>query len=119
MPAYLVIKAKVTDPARFAPYAAQAAALLERFGGQYLVRGGSQQRLEGEDDGMRVVVSRFPDRAAALAFWRRPSRGSSEDRAAIRRRSPSSRASRSRVARDESSAPRSWRPMYRRWEPGS
>lgn len=72
MPAYLVIKAKVTDPARFAPYAAQAAALLERFGGQYLVRGGSQQRLEGEDDGMRVVVSRFPDRAAALAFWNSP-----------------------------------------------
>ena len=70
MPAYLVIKAKVTDPARFAPYAAQAAALLERFGGQYL--GGSQQRLEGEDDGMRVVVSRFADRAAALAFWNSP-----------------------------------------------
>ena len=72
MPAYLVIKAKVTDPAGFAPYAAQAATLLERFGGQYLVRGGVQERLEGQDDGMRVVVSRFPDRAAALAFWNSP-----------------------------------------------
>jgi len=69
MPAYLVIKAKVTDPVRFAPYAQQAAQLFERFGGTYVVRGGQQELLEGQDDGMRVVVSRFADRAAALAFW--------------------------------------------------
>lgn len=72
MPAYLVIKAKVTDPVRFAPYAQQSAPLLERFGGSYVVRGGGQQQLEGLDDGMRVVVSRFPDRDAALAFWNSP-----------------------------------------------
>lgn len=72
MPAYLVIKAHVTDGQRFAPYAAQSAQLLERFGGEYVVRGGEQDLLEGEDDGMRVVVSRFADRAAALAFWNSP-----------------------------------------------
>ena len=69
MAAYLVITAKVTDPQAFAPYAQQAAQLLAHHGGQYLVRGGTQDLLEGDDDGRRVVISRFADRAAALAFW--------------------------------------------------
>lgn len=72
MPVYLVIKARITDPVAFAPYAQQSAPLLERFGGRYVVRGGPQELLEGEPDGMRVVVSRFADRAAALAFWNSP-----------------------------------------------
>ncbi|KRG79713.1 hypothetical protein ABB30_00105 [Stenotrophomonas ginsengisoli] len=72
MSAYLVIKAKVTDPVRFAPYAEQSAPLLARFGGSYVVRGGQQELLEGPDDGMRVVVARFADRDAALAYWHSP-----------------------------------------------
>ena len=72
MAAFLVIRAKVTDAAGFAPYARQSAQLCARFGGQYLVRGGEQCVLEGHDDGMRVVVTRFDDRAAALAFWNSP-----------------------------------------------
>ena len=69
MSAYLVIKARVTEHERFAAYAQGAAQLLEQFGGRYVVMGGRQEQLEGEADGMRVVVSRFADREAALAFW--------------------------------------------------
>lgn len=68
MSAYLVIKARVTEHARFAAYAQGAAQLLEQFGSRYVVLGGKQQR-DGGADSMRVVVSRFADRQAALAFW--------------------------------------------------
>ena len=38
----------------------------------YLVMGGEQQSLEGEHAPARTVVSHWPDRAAALAFWHSP-----------------------------------------------
>ena len=72
MTVYLVIKARITDPAGFAPYAQGAAALVRRHGGRYRVLGGRQELLEGGDDQARMVVSEWPDRDAALAFWRSP-----------------------------------------------
>lgn len=72
MPAYLVIKARIVDPAGFAAYAAAAAALVQRHGGRYRVMGGRQELLEGEGADARVVVSEWPDRDAALGFWRSP-----------------------------------------------
>ncbi|MCW5580183.1 MAG: DUF1330 domain-containing protein [Luteimonas sp.] len=69
MPAYLVIRARVTDAAGFAPYARQAAELVQRMGGRYRVVGGRQDLLEGEGADVRMVVSEWPDRNGALAFW--------------------------------------------------
>ena len=72
MPAYLIIKARISDPAGFAAYARQVPALVWQCGGRYRVMGGEQQLLEGGGEGERMVVSEWPDRAAALAFWRSP-----------------------------------------------
>ncbi len=72
MPAYLLIEARLTDPRRFAAYAAAAPALVARFGGHYLVLGGEQASLEGEHAQTRTVISCWPDRATALAFWHSP-----------------------------------------------
>ena len=70
MPAFLIIRAQVHDRAAFAAgYAPAAAALVARFGGSYLVRAPRPEALEGDDAGGSVVVSQWPDRAAALAFW--------------------------------------------------
>ena len=71
MTAYLVITAHITDRAAFmAGYGPKAAALIERFGGTYVVRAPGAVQLEGEGwDGASVVVSAWPDRAAAQAFW--------------------------------------------------
>lgn len=68
MPAYLIGNLTVTDPERYAEYRAQVPALLARHGGEFLVRGGAVTPKEGEGF-RRVVVIRFPDMAAAEAFY--------------------------------------------------
>ena len=70
MPAYMIITAQVHDRERFgAAYAAPAAQLVERFGGRYIVRAPRTTPLEGEQTGAAVVISEWPSRQAAEAFW--------------------------------------------------
>ncbi len=73
MSAYLVITAQLHDREAFlAGYAREAAALVESFGGEYLVRAPGIDILEGEHPGGSLVISKWPDKAAALAFWHSP-----------------------------------------------
>jgi uncharacterized protein (DUF1330 family) len=74
MSAYLIVTATVSDRETFlAGYAPKAAALLEQFGGKYLLRAPGAQALEGGfGDGGSVVISEWPSREAALAFWNSP-----------------------------------------------
>ncbi|WP_228242424.1 DUF1330 domain-containing protein [Porphyrobacter sp. GA68] len=74
MPAYLIITAHIHDRERFVSgYGKEAARLVERFGGEYLLRAPGAQSLEGSHgDGASVVVSRWPDKAAAIGFWNSP-----------------------------------------------
>lgn len=72
MSAYLIIEAHITDPQGFTAYACATPEVAARYGGHYLVMGGVQQSLEGEHAPARTVISHWPDRAAALAFWHSP-----------------------------------------------
>jgi uncharacterized protein (DUF1330 family) len=74
MAAYLIVTARITDRAAFlARYAPKAAELVARFGGRYVLRAPGGQMLEGGgEDGVSVVISEWPNRAAALAFWHSP-----------------------------------------------
>lgn len=74
MTAWLVITARVHDRAAFmAGYAPAAAGLVERFGGRYVIRAPGAELLEGDGmTGASVVVSEWPSRAAAQAFWQSP-----------------------------------------------
>ena len=73
MPAYLVITAQLHDREAFlAGYAREAASLVESFGGEYIVRAPGVEVLEGEHPGGSLVISKWPDKAAALAFWNSP-----------------------------------------------
>jgi len=73
MPAYIVATVRISDPERFALYAKGIAGLSERFGGEAVVRGAVSEVIEGAGVvGERVVVSRYPDVAAAQAYLASP-----------------------------------------------
>lgn len=72
MTAYMVILAEINDPQGFREYATQAAKLVAEFGGEYIVMGDSDL-LEGTwPDETRTVVSKWPSKAQAEAFWHSP-----------------------------------------------
>ena len=72
MPAYVVVRATVSDPAAYEPYKAAAQASIAEAGGRYLVRGGEMTTTEGEGDPRRLVILEFPDRATAEAWYAGP-----------------------------------------------
>ena len=69
MPAYILVRVRVTDPARWEQYRAAVPAVIARHGGRYIIRGGEVAALEGAHDGRRVVALEFPTLAAAQTFW--------------------------------------------------
>lgn len=74
MPAYMIVTAKIADRDAFvAGYGAAAGALVEKFGGRYVLRAPGAELLEGGfGAGASMVVSEWPDKAAAHAFWESP-----------------------------------------------
>ena len=74
MPAYMIILARVHDREKFmSGYAPAAGALVDKFGGRYVLRAPGAVSLEGSlPDGQSVVISEWPDMAAAKAFWESP-----------------------------------------------
>jgi uncharacterized protein (DUF1330 family) len=73
MPAYIVVDAVIHDRVAFAAYGTETAKIVTRMGGRYLVLGGGQmETLEGSGFAGKAVVSEWPDKAAALAFWNSP-----------------------------------------------
>ena len=71
MPAYMIVTAAIHDREAFINgYGAAAAELIRKFGGEYLLRGPGAECLEGEfGQGASMVISKWPDRNAAKAFW--------------------------------------------------
>jgi uncharacterized protein (DUF1330 family) len=68
---YMLVLGAFTDLPRFlAGYQAAVEPLIRQFGGRYLLVGQQLRLLEGTfPAGGGAVVSVWPDRAAALAFW--------------------------------------------------
>ena len=76
--AYVIAHLTLTNPDRFmSEYMSKVGAVVEAFGGKYLVRGSDISYQEGESLGDRTVVIEFPSRDAAHAW------GSSEQYQAI------------------------------------
>jgi uncharacterized protein (DUF1330 family) len=68
MAAYFISDADIHDSAGYTEYTAKVPALIAQYGGEYLVRGGEFEVLEGDWRPHRLVIFRFPDRAAVLAM---------------------------------------------------
>jgi uncharacterized protein (DUF1330 family) len=74
MPAYVLALQRVPDPDADAlrRYREGSGALLQRFGGRFLVRGGPIDTLEGDAGADRIAVMEFPDAASARAWYDSP-----------------------------------------------
>lgn len=88
MTAYLIVDIEVHDPETYDKYKAKAPEFVARHGGEYIVRGGKVDVIEGDWHPNRVIVLRFPDAAAAHAFLEDPGYAPVAE---LRRRSTSSR----------------------------
>lgn len=66
---YIIVQLDVHDAEKFEKYRALVPATIEKHGGEYLVRGGAFEKLEGEEPLGRVVVLRFPSYAQAKAWY--------------------------------------------------
>ena len=71
-PAYLLVEMHITDPEQYKQYMAEAPAAVKAAGGEYLVRGGRHETLEGDWQPHRVAVLRFPSYEQAKAFYDAP-----------------------------------------------
>jgi uncharacterized protein (DUF1330 family) len=65
MPAYVVADIKITDPELYAQYRELAPPIVSSFGGEYVVRGGEKDILEGTCSTNLVVIVKFESRARA------------------------------------------------------
>jgi uncharacterized protein (DUF1330 family) len=72
MAVYLIVNVDVKDPSAYEQYKAEVPALIRKHGGEYLVRGGNFQVIEGDWQPSRLVLFRFPDKKSVLAFFSDP-----------------------------------------------
>lgn len=69
---YVIVNVDIKDPAAYEEYKARIPALVRRYGGEYLVRGGEFLVVEGDWKPSRLVLFRFPDKASAQALYNDP-----------------------------------------------
>ena len=67
--AYLLVQSDVSNAEQYAAYAKQTPAIVDKFGGKFLARGGRNATLEGTKAPARVVIIEFPNFEAATGFY--------------------------------------------------
>jgi uncharacterized protein (DUF1330 family) len=66
---YIIVDMNITDLEQYKKYMAEAPAAVKAAGGEYLVRGGKFEVLEGEWQPARMAMLRFPSFDAAKSFY--------------------------------------------------
>jgi uncharacterized protein (DUF1330 family) len=73
MPAgYVIADIEVKDPEAYADYRGLSTAAAEKHGGEFLVRGGATETLEGGWQPSRFVIIRFESVEAARRWYESP-----------------------------------------------
>ncbi len=67
--AYVIVDMQITDMEQYKQYMAVAPAAVAAAGGEYLVRGGRCETMEGQWQPGRIAMLRFPNYEAAKAFY--------------------------------------------------
>jgi uncharacterized protein (DUF1330 family) len=71
-PAYLLIRSRIHDPEGMKTYATLSEPVVARYGPQYLAKAPTIVCLDGEYDGSRVILVRYPNAEKLLEFWNSP-----------------------------------------------
>jgi uncharacterized protein (DUF1330 family) len=72
MPAYVIAQTGAAESTSVSEYRDRVPAIIQKYGGAYVVRGGASQTLEGDWDPERVIVLRFDDVDAARRWYDSP-----------------------------------------------
>ena len=72
MAAYVIGEIEVTDAATYEEYRKQVLAVVTKYGGRFIVRGGKVEPLEGDWSPKRLVVLEFPSFEQAQKWYRSP-----------------------------------------------
>ena len=78
MSAYVIAEIEVVDPAAYEEYRKQVLAVVTKYGGKFLVRGGQVEPREGGWTPKRIVVlsgEDTPEDAAGVDLWLAKPRG--------------------------------------------
>ena len=70
MPAYWIARAKINDPVEYKKYTDLVPAIIQKYGGKVLARGGDYEIMEGPEYFERFVVIEFPSLAIGTACFK-------------------------------------------------
>jgi len=69
MSAYLIANVEIDDSEKMSEYLAETPAVIKKYGGRFLVRGGEFWIAEGKYLPKRLVIVEFESYAKAKEFW--------------------------------------------------
>ena len=72
MKGYVVANVDVRDWGAYESYRSRTAAVIEQYGGRFLVRGGPIEVIEGDPGIARLIILEFPSVADAHHFYNSP-----------------------------------------------
>ena len=67
--AYVIVEMQISDVEQYKLYMAEAPATVKAAGGEYLIRGGRSEALEGDWRPARMAMLKFPSYEAAKAWY--------------------------------------------------
>lgn len=70
MTAYVIAQVNVTDPVQYKEYTDRTPAVIAKFGGRFIARGGQTVTIEGPEEVRRVVLLEFPTLEQAVTCFR-------------------------------------------------
>ena len=66
---YMIFNININNPDNYKEYVDKVKPIAEKYGGEYIVRGGTNKVIEGNWQYPRTVVIKFPSYEKALEFY--------------------------------------------------
>tara|TARA_B110000438_G_scaffold140091_1_gene135337 strand:- start:287 stop:574 length:288 start_codon:yes stop_codon:yes gene_type:complete len=69
MSAYIIVQINITNKDAYKEYLKQVTPIAEKYGGEYIIRGGKSKTMLGNWDYERTVVIKFPSYDIAMKWY--------------------------------------------------